>query len=62
MQFPTASLVVTQLLFHFQSASVLEAVKKDLDELTTAVKTEATNAGSAIADTLNVSHLITFDV
>ena len=39
-----------------KSVSVLEAVKKDLDELKTVVKTEATNAGSAIAETLNVSH------
>uniref|UniRef100_A0A1L8DD31 BSD domain-containing protein n=1 Tax=Nyssomyia neivai TaxID=330878 RepID=A0A1L8DD31_9DIPT len=35
-----------------KSASVLEAVKKDLDELSTAVRTEASNAGAAIAGTL----------
>lgn len=37
---------------------MLEAVKKDLDELSTAVKTEATNAGSAIAETLNVGKVV----
>ncbi|XP_059622277.1 BSD domain-containing protein 1-A-like [Phlebotomus argentipes] len=35
-----------------KSASVLEAVKKDLDELSTAVRTEASNAGAAIAGSL----------
>ncbi|XP_055704806.1 BSD domain-containing protein 1-A-like [Phlebotomus papatasi] len=37
-----------------KSASVLEAVKKDLDELSTAVRTEASNAGAAIAGTLKL--------
>lgn len=37
-----------------QSASVLEAVKRDLDEITTAVRTEVTNAGSAIGETLKL--------
>lgn len=32
----------------------MEAVKKDLDELSTAVRTEASNAGAAIAGTLKV--------
>lgn len=37
-----------------KSASVLEAVKRDLEEISTAVRTEVTNAGSAIGDTLRL--------
>lgn len=37
-----------------QSASVLEAVKRDLDEISTAVRSEVTHAGSMIGETLKL--------
>lgn len=40
--------------FFVQSVSVLVAVKRDLDEISTAVRTEVTAAGSAIGDTLRL--------
>lgn len=33
---------------------MLEAVKRDLDEISTAVRTEVTNAGSVIGETLKL--------
>lgn len=40
---------------YLQTSTVFEAVKKDLDELSTAVKTEASYVGAAIENTLKVS-------
>lgn len=45
--------LIMRLRAQTQSSSVLEAVKKDLDELSTAVRTEVSNAGSVIGETFN---------
>lgn len=41
-------------LFVLQSVSVFEAVKRDLDEISTAVRTEVSHAGTVINDTLKL--------
>lgn len=41
-------------LSFLQSVSVFEAVKRDLDEISTAVRTEVTHAGSVIGETLKL--------
>lgn len=46
--------------WNIKSSSVLEAVKKDLDELSTVVRTEVSNAGSMIGETFKVMLDITY--
>lgn len=41
-------------LFVLQSVSVFEAVKRDLDEISTAVRTEVSHAGTVLNDTLKL--------
>lgn len=43
---------INVILCFGQSASVLEAVKRDLDEISTVVRTEVSHAGSVIGETL----------
>lgn len=49
---------------NFQSAEVLESVKRDLGELTTIVTTETSNivlnTTNVVKETLQVCHLLTF--
>lgn len=46
--------VLLKLNYFSQSVSVFEAVKRDLDEISTAVRTEVTHAGSVLGETLKL--------